>query len=44
LCSEIALYSRTGTLTRPKLIEPVQIALGIPCLCPLAGRKKRREV
>src|SRR5262249_44666378 len=28
LCSAIALYSRAGTLTRPKTIEPDQIARG----------------
>jgi hypothetical protein len=42
VCSEIALYRRTGTLTSPKLIEPVQIALGISCLCPPKGWEKRR--
>jgi hypothetical protein len=29
LCSAIALYIRTGTLTSPKLIAPLQIARAI---------------
>ena len=28
VCSSTAAYMRTGTFTRPKLIEPVQIARG----------------
>jgi len=32
---------RTGTLTSPKLIEPLQIALGIASLCPAPGQEKR---
>jgi hypothetical protein len=40
----MALYMRTGTLTSPKLIEPLQIALGIACLCPAPGEEKRRPL
>jgi hypothetical protein len=29
----MALYMRTGTFTSPKLIEPLQIALGIASVC-----------
>src|SRR4051795_6301642 len=32
----VAPTSRTGTCTRPKLIEPVQMALGIACSLDMA--------
>src|SRR5947207_5605327 len=33
----VAPTSRTGTCTRPKLIEPVQMALGIGCSLDIYG-------
>jgi type II secretion system (T2SS) protein E len=37
----IALYIRTGTLTSPNEIVPLQIALGMPVRFPAAGDRKR---
>jgi hypothetical protein len=34
--SRTAVYAFTGTLTRPKLIEPLHIARGMPRGYPLA--------
>src|SRR5262245_43228448 len=42
LCSSIALYIRTGMLTRPKLIAPDQIARGTYASC-LSRRDGKRD-
>src|SRR5215475_12683635 len=34
----VALTNRTGTCTSPKLIDPVQMALGIGCSLDMAAR------
>src|SRR4051794_32965153 len=41
LCCSTAAYRRTGTLTRPKEIEPDQMARGMSGLAPAAGLSKR---
>src|SRR4029077_12741318 len=43
LCSAIALYICTGTLTSPKLIAPLQIARATFFFCPAAWQEKRHS-